>query len=298
MSSVSSITPDPALGEKARRSALWNAGLVSLISIGQFGLMLVLVRLLDPEVYGQYGLLLGIIGLVYVFSAQSFAEQMLQVRRDDDVHMQDIFTASVVFNVGLCLLTNIVALLMRDASQYSQIAAPLHWLSLSLLLQPGRAVLTATLKRAFDWRKIRLLHAAGFVLSAVIAIPVAYRGGGIYALLVPHFVVPLPFLYELFVSARWRPSWSWSYANFKPALLFGINRQLSGAIVATRRLVEGALVVQTLGFASLGLLGRAVGLADMLCTRFLGVSMDCCCEQRPGFVLPSPCSPPGWRIHW
>jgi len=265
---------DLNLAQRTRLAVLWNAGIVTLINVGQFGVMLVMVRLLSPEIYGQYGLLMAIMGFIYVFSAQNVVDYALQVRLDADVCYQDIFTTSVGVNFILFVATNILALFIRSLPDYANIVAPLHWLSVGFLLQPGRAVRIAMLKRVLDWKRIRTLHAIGFVLSTSISIPLAFAGAGIYALLVPTFVVPLPFLYDIFFRCRWRPSWAWKLDRLKPALEFGANRQLSGLIVAARRVLESSLIVQMLGFASFGVYGRAIGLAELACNRMLSHAIE------------------------
>lgn len=255
-------------------AVLWNAGLVTVINAGQFVVMLVLVRLLSPDVYGQFGFLMAIVGFVYVFSAQSIVDYSLQIRNEDSVNYQDLFTTSVVVNSALCIIVNIIATVIGTLPDYVSLQLPLHFLSIGFLLQPGRAVRTAMLKRQLNWKRIRTLHAVGFLLSATIAIPMAYFGAGIYALIVPTFIVPLPFLYDIFVMQRWRPTWAWDLRRMVPALKFAFNRQLSGTIAAGRRLLESTVVVQIAGFAAFGIYGRAIALANVACTRLLGNAIE------------------------
>jgi len=265
---------DLNLAHRTRDAIFWNAGIVSLISVGQFCVMLVMVRLLNPEVYGQYGLLMAIMGFLYVFSAQNFVDYALQVRREADVHYQDIFTASVGVNFVLFVIANLIALGARTYPEYANVEAPLRWLSIGFLLQPGRAVRIAMLKRELDWKRIRLLHGIGALVSSCICIPLAYGGAGIYALIVPTFVVPIPFLYDIFFRCSWRPSWTWRFERLRPALKFGANRQFSGFIGAGRRLLETSMLVQAVGFANFGLYGRAIGLAELLCNRLLAHAIE------------------------
>jgi O-antigen/teichoic acid export membrane protein len=262
------------LSHRTRAAIFWNTGIVTLISIGQFGVMLVMVRLLNPEVYGQYGLLMAIIGFLYVFSAQNFVDYTLQVKLEADVCYQEIFTTSVGVNFILFGIANILALVICAWPDYASLEVPLHLLSIGFLLQPGRAIRIAMLKRALNWKRIRILHGIGAALSAGISIPLAYIGAGLYALLVPTFIVPLPFLYDMFFHCRWRPDWSWSFDRLRPALQFGANRQFSGLIVTGRRLLESSVVVQVLGFTSFGVFGRAIGFAELVCNRLLSHAIE------------------------
>jgi len=263
-----------SLGERARLAVLWNTGVITLINVGQFGVMLVLVRLLSPDVYGQYGMLMAAMGLLYVFSGQNFVDYTLQIRADSDVNFQDVFTTSIGVSFLLLLLTNVIAIALESLPDYADLSAPLHWLSIGFLLQPARSIRIAILKRALDWKRIRALHGIGFILSAMIAIPLAFSGAGIYTLLVPTFIVPIPFHYDLIVNSTWRPTWSWSFRRVMPALKFGMNRQASGLMFSGRRLVEGAVLVQILGFSGFGVYGRAIALSELLCSRFLNHAIE------------------------
>ena len=55
------------LAQQAQRGVLWNTSFSMFRDVLQFGVTLILVRYLSPDVYGQYGLVNGIIGFLYVF---------------------------------------------------------------------------------------------------------------------------------------------------------------------------------------------------------------------------------------
>lgn len=265
---------DAALGRRARDSVLWNTGLIAAINVGQIALTLVLVRLLTPEIYGQFGLLMAISGFVVVFSGQAFFEHIVQARPGEEPNVQDAFTAACALNACLFVALNALAVGLGALADYSPLQIPLHLLSVGLLLQPVRALRFAMLKRELDWRRIRVLHAVGFVLSAIVSVTIAWLGGGIHALVASTLLVPLPYIYDLIVTHGWRPSWAWDSGRFRPAMLFGVNRQLSAALSSSRSLLESTLMVQSLGFASYGVYGRAVGIGGMILGRIVGHSVD------------------------
>ena len=75
-------------GHKARVAIAWNAGFSLFRDLLQFAVTVMLVRLLTPESYGQFGLVTTIIGFLNVLSLENFIAHTLQVRRDEDVHYQ------------------------------------------------------------------------------------------------------------------------------------------------------------------------------------------------------------------
>lgn len=271
---IDAPTSRESLGARARQSVIWNTGLSFLTSIGQFGLMLVLVRLLAPEIYGQFGFLMAVMGFLFVFSAQGVVDYALQVRGDQDVPTAEIFIFANCMALVLFVVANMVAVGAAFLPKYEQISGLLHLMSLTFFLHPARALRVSMLQRALDWKRIRILHLIGFVASAIISIALALLGAGIYALIASSFLVPLPYILDLFLVARWRPRRRWRAERFKPALTFGLNRQLSEILAAGRRLLESTFVVQVLGFSSFGIYGRALGLSDILCTRIAGQTLE------------------------
>lgn len=255
-------------GQKARSAVVWNTGFNLFRDLLQFGTMLVLVRLLAPEAYGQFGLVTSVIGFLSIFSFNNFIAHTIQVRDEADVHYQDHFTAGAVMAGTMFVVTNLVAVALRWFESYAAVATLVHVMSLTLLLEWPCELRRKMLERQFDWKRLRLLHACGLLASAVLAVGLAAAGAGVYALLIPGMTVTLPFIYDLFVRQRWRPDWTWSWANYRAAWHFGLKRIGSGAAGTGRLLVESAALVGVLGYAPLGVLNRAVGLAGMFCTKF------------------------------
>src|SRR4029077_868354 len=97
------------LAQKARLSVAWTTGLNVLRDAVQFVLMLVLVRLLPTEAYGQFGLINTIIGFMMVFSSREFIAHTLLVRDDSAVNYQEQFTAGCYIQGTLFLIANAAA---------------------------------------------------------------------------------------------------------------------------------------------------------------------------------------------
>lgn len=254
-----------SLGQKARLAVLWNAGFNIFRDLVQFGVMLVLVRLLDPDAYGQFGLVTSIIGFISIFSFNNFIAHTLQVKFDGETYYQEHFTAGAVLQLGAFSVTNLVALALRWSPKYASVAPLVHVMSLTFLLEWPCEVRRKMIERQFDWKTLRILHGIGLLLTGVAAILMAWFGAGTLALLIPGLLVTLPFSYDLFFRQVWRPTWAWSWKAYKPALDFGVTRIGSSLTLNGRQLLESGVLAAVLGFAALGVLNRSFGLAQMFC---------------------------------
>ena len=253
---------------KAQAAVIWNTGFNLFRDLLQFVVMLVLVRLLDPSAYGQFSLVTSIIGFISIFSFNNFVAYTLQVQTEEETHYQEHFTAGAVLQLGMFLVTNITAVILRWVPAYAAVAPLLHVMSLTFLFEWPCELRRKMIERAFDWRRLRVVHAVGLVLNAALAIVLALAGAGVYALLVPGMAVTLPFIYDLFVNEHWRPSWAWSWEKYKRAWNFGLTRIGSGLTLYGKQLLESGALAAVLGFASLGILTRSLGLAQMFCQKF------------------------------
>lgn len=255
------------LSNKAKMSVLWNTGFNLFRDALQFWVMLVLVRLLDPEAYGQFGMANSVIAFLSVFALQNFIGHTIQVRGKEDVNYQDHFTAGGFIQACMFILANLTAAIMRFFDDYAPVAPLVHVLSLTFLFEWSSLLRQKMLERDLDWKRLRLLHGAGLIFTSCLAILMGFAGAGVYALVVPGMFVTLPFIYDLFITKKWRPTWEWDKKRYAPALSFGFARLGSGLMSTVRSLVENGLMVQLFGYAAVGLLGRAVGLSNMFCTR-------------------------------
>jgi len=256
-----------SLGSKAASGVLWYTGLNVFRDFLQFGVMLVLVRLLAPEMYGQFGLVNSIIGFINAFSFRVFLEYILQTRPGGEVDYQLYFTLGAFLQIPLFLLTNITAVLLRYVPKYAPVAPVLHVMSLLFLLDMGNEFRNKMLERAMDWKRLRILQGIGVVANAVTSVLMALAGFGVYALLVPTLLVGIPAVVDLFFVQKWRPTWKWDAAAFAPVRKYGLTRLLSVLVVWTRNLLESTFLVQIVGFAMYGIFGRAVGLAAICCLK-------------------------------
>lgn len=256
------------LSARARSAVVWNTAFNLFRDVLQFLTMLVLVRLLQPESYGEFALTTSVIGFLSILSLNNFIAHVLQVQSSDEIHLQDHFTAGAVIQVALFGLTNLFAAALWWSQKYAQVAPLVHVMSVTFLLEWPCEIRRKMLERELDWRRLRLLHAIGLLGGAGLALVLALAGAGTYALLLPGLLSTLPFIYDLFICIRWRPTWAWSLERYRPAMRFGLSRIGSGVAVSGRTLVESAVLSVALNFAGLGIYSRAYGLAQLFCAKF------------------------------
>ncbi len=256
-----------SLRKSAQQAMLWSAGLNLFRDVLQFGQMIVMVRLLDPAIYGMAGLATTFINFIGLVSFQHIITHVLQVRGDGEVNYHQHFTAGIVVNGALFLLTNLIAVGIQFTPNYSKLQSLLHVLSLTFLLSVPVDMRVKMLERDHNWTRLRMLQMGSIIVSIIAAVSMALAGAGVFALIVPGLLASMVFVTDLFLYTGWRPHWQWRYDDYREALRFGLNRAGSNALNGGRNLLQNMLITQQFQFSALGVFGRAEGLANLFCGR-------------------------------
>ena len=248
-------------------AVVWTTAVQVLRDVVQFGIMLILVRRLPLEAYGEFGLINTIVSFMLVFSSREFIGHTLLIRDDGDVNYDEQFLAGCVIQGVLFVVCNIVGVVLRWFPAYAPVAPLLNVMSLTFVLDLPSELRTRMLERSLDWERLRTVEAVGVVSAAALSIVLGVSGAGVYALLLPSFIVPGAFLIDLFVIAKWRPKWEWHPERYHASRKFGFNRVISVSFVSASNLLESSILARAVGYAALGVFGRAVGIANLFCQR-------------------------------
>lgn len=261
------------LGTSARASILWGGGFTLLRDVAQFGVMLILVRLLSPSDYGTAALVQSIVGVASILSSQTFSLHALQIRNPADIDWQAHFTAAAGLNTLVICLTLAVAWALSLTDKYHETALPLAALAVIFLIEIPGSLRHRMLEAAHDWKRFRILLMIGTLLGLGVGLIVALSGGGVWALIVQPPMLGLPAAIDLFIGARFRPTWSWSWPGYRDTAHFGLFRMGSSALMRGRQMVEQFALAGAFDLATLGLFTRAVGLATLLTGRIGSIAI-------------------------
>ena len=276
---MAQVTPGPAtpnqhsLGTSARASLLWSGGFTLLRDIAQFGVMLILVRLLSPTDYGTAAFVQSIIGFLAMISYSTFSTHALQIRDPQRIDWQAHFTAAAVINLVIFGFVLLVAVGLTFTATYHDLVLPVAGLGLVFLVEIPATLRARMLEAHHDWKRYRLLLMIGTLLGMGVGLIVALLGGGVWALIVQPPVVGLPAAFDLLVLQRFKPDWTWSWARYRDTAWFGLNRVGSGLFGRARALNENLLMSRVFDLATLGIFTRANGLAALLAGRIGATAM-------------------------
>lgn len=253
----------PGLRGRTLRSFLL-LGAQKVVSVGVTAAGgIALARLLTPEMFGLYAIVLFVITLGVRFSELGVGAALIQ-RRDLDVAtgLSAAFTAT--FALALVLGGVIAAaapVVGRWPGVSSDVTAPMRWLALLVVLSSLRMPAMVLLERQLAYLPLTIAETADTVTFYVVAIAAALAGGGLWSFVLGALAARAVNLAVLWSATRWRPTLRWNRRELAPVLKFGLLFQGSVLIGVAGDAVVPTFVTAWSGIAAVGFLNWAAALA-------------------------------------
>lgn len=195
-----------------------------------FGVSLVLARLLMPEEF-------GLIGMIAVFMAigQSLMDSGLtqSIIRSEDPNQEDystVFFFNLAGSIIVYFLIYFTAPLIASFYRQPALIEILRVYCLSFIIMAFSAVQFARLTKLMDFKTQMLVTIPSLVASGILGIYLAYQGFGVWSLVWRHLFQSFLQTVQLWIRSKWHPSLTFSVSKFKEHFNFGYKLTLSGLL--------------------------------------------------------------------
>ena len=260
-----------SLKKKTVKGVAWTS-LNQVTDIG-FGFVIgiILARLLSPSDYGLLAMIAVFNSIAFAFLDSGFANALV---RKPDLTEDDNTTAFCFNLIAGVVLFGIIWLIAPFVSKFydKPILTPLLRAEGSLLIITAfKLVQTTQLTRALNFKAKMVIRVTSSVLGGIIGIIAAYRGLGVWALVVMHIASALIGLVLLWILSPWRPRGRWSKASFNYLWGYGSKLLASGLLNTIYNNIYPIIIGKFYSAADLGQYTRAKQYANMPSGTLTGV---------------------------
>jgi O-antigen/teichoic acid export membrane protein len=227
--------------------------------------VLLLTRLIGPTNYGLYAGSLGI--LLFLSSVARMGVDVYLIRQEgvlDDVVYHQAFGFLLVSGFGLGGLGFLASPLVVHWVGDPRFLAPLRVLLLALPLTVLSSPAVARLERALDYQKVAGLELVGQLLYYALALPLAWRGFGVWAPIAGFSLSQAWGVGASYGLARYLPRLFWSPNLLREMLGYGLGYSVSSWAFKLRTLVNPLIVGPYLGAEGVGYVALASRFVETL----------------------------------
>lgn len=261
------------LGGRAAKAIAWvmlEKWSVRLISLGVFA---VLTRFVTASDFGLISIATVFTAVLTVIADGGFGKALVQKARLDPADAATAFWTSFAISVALYFVLFVSAPFIAALFGMPQLGPVLRVLGLILILGGLSSVPAALLERDFEFRLLTLRQLSGAIVGGLITVPLAFAGFGVWALVSNSLLTTLGASIALWVTSRWRPTFTFSVGALRSLVGVGggaLGVELLNAVQAN---IDKLLIGIFLGDVELGyyFVGqRAVNILAEVLTSFVG----------------------------
>lgn len=252
-----------SLKQQVINGTLWSAIERFSLMVIQFLLQIILARLLTPSDYGIVGILAVFLAIANAFIYCGFTSALIQ----NQERTEEDFSTAFYFNVTLAVFFYIVfwfmAPLIADFYKMPILIPVTRALTLSLPISALGAINRTKLQISVDFKTQAKATLTAVILSGLTGIFLAYKGFGVWALVVQNLLNTFFNTLLLFFLVRWKPLLLFSVVSFKKMFGFG-SKLLAASLLDVFYFNMYPLVIGKLfSAADLGLYSRASAFAHL-----------------------------------
>lgn len=211
----------PSIGRKAVRGTIWAAADRFGTLAVQFGVNLILARLLTPADYGMIGMLAIFITVSQTLIDSGFGSALIQRREVNEADFSTIFW----WNTGIAaLLYAIIWLSAPFVDSFFKLPGlgeVLRVLGLVLFFYSINAVQIVRLRRRLAFGRIAAINLLSYILAACAAVTCAMYGAGVWSLVVLQVGQAVIYTTLLALVERWHPRLIFSVGSLRQLFGFG-----------------------------------------------------------------------------
>ena len=259
----SPLAEHDGLGRSAAVGTLWLTGQKWVIRVSGFVTIAVLTRLVSPEEFGVVAAAATVTPMVLLLADLGLTTFVVQTENADRRVLNTAFWFSISTALLLAGLMALTAPVIAAGLSIEGSTAILRAMALSVLATVPSAVPLALLRRRLKFRELAVQSTIATFVAQIVAIALALAGTGAWALVAQLIVTQGLVTIFAWRSARWIPQWDFSPSVLAEMASFGAKVVAVDILVATRAILEAAIVSNVLGTSALGYFNIAQRLVQV-----------------------------------
>ena len=240
-------------------------GLVEIVSFS------IMSRLLTQEDFGYYAAITAITTIFASFSETGIGSAIVQQKELTKRFVDNAFTISLIFGsfISLLLLT-LAGPLSRYVADESMMV-PLMLMSGTLLLHCLTSVNTSIMHRKLQFLRIGSIRLIALVVTTIIAIWLAYKGFGYYAILTKAILTSVITYILSLIMCNTRFGLALDGATFKKIFSFSGWLMASVAFRNLAHQIDRLMMPRLLSVTSLGAYNRPKDFVEQISSKVSGI---------------------------
>lgn len=251
------------LQKKAFSGAIWASferfGTMAL----QFLVNLILARLLTPSDFGCIGMLAIFVLVSQIIIDGGFGSALIQKKSPSQTDYSTIFYWNIIFSSILYLILFISAPSISSFYRMPILCDVLRIMGINLIINSLGIIQINRLRKQLAFKRIAIINIVSYLVSAIIAISLAYIGYGVWSLVIMQLLFSLFSVTFFWIITKWKPNLCFSFQSLKSLFQFGGYLLFANILQEICKNLQGLIIGRRFSSIEMGLYTQAKKLDDI-----------------------------------
>lgn len=249
-----------SLKERVANGLSWSVASRISSQAFQFVFQITLARLLSPNEFGTVGMLLVLIGFAQTVADFGLSSALIYEQEVSDVKFSTVFWLQVIAAAHISVLFYFAAPLIAGFYAAPILDPLTRFVAPIFVVQAIGQTHSALLSKNFEFKKLAVCAICSTFLSGGLAVFLALRGYGVWALAWQSMAAAAVSSLLLWLQSGWHPILSFSLDHAKRLGKYGIYLLGHGGLNYWLRNADKLAIGKFIGAHELGIYSRAYGL--------------------------------------
>ena len=253
-------------------SGIWWSGIERFAVQGiQFLIQILMARLLLPSDYGIIGMLAIFMAISQSLIDSGFSNSLMQKKDRNVADYSTVFYFNIVIGIIAYLIMFILAPYIANFYDTPMLVSITKVVAINLFISSMAVVQRAKLTINVDFKTQAKASIVAVIIGGFVGIIMAYKGYGVWALVVQSLLTNGVDTILLWIYAHWRPQWLFSYKSFRRLFSFGSKLLFAGLLDTIYRNIYTIVIGKRFSAQDLGYYTRADQFAQFPSANLSGI---------------------------
>src|SRR5690606_34702324 len=217
-----------SLKKQAIKGVIWTFAQQFSVQLINFGVQIILARLLMPEDFGLIAMLTVFINLGQMLMDGGMTTSLIRTKSPTQLDYSTVFVSNFIVSIGIYLLIFITAPFVASFYEQGVLQNILRVYALTFVIRSFVAVHVAKLTKEMNFKTQMKLQVPSTIIGAIVGVIMAYADYGVWSLVWMNLVQTIVFTLQNWIFIKWSPSLIFNKKKFKHHFNFGYKMTLSG----------------------------------------------------------------------
>lgn len=219
-----------SLKKQAVSGVKWNFLQQFSVQIINFGVQVILARLLMPEMFGLIAMIIVFISIGKTLMDSGMTSSLIRTKNPDQIDYSTVFVTNLLMSIAIYGVTYSLAPLIAEFYNQEVLIDIVRVFALTFVIRAFVAVHVAKLTKEMNFKLQMKLQIPSTIIAGIVGVTLAYQGYGVWSLVWLNLVQAITFTIQNWLFINWRPSLIFDRERFKHHFVFGYKLTIAGLI--------------------------------------------------------------------